>query len=221
MAPDAVALIFNEAVSPLVLRLISADGASIDLQNVQTHGPAVIARLPSIGGGTHAISWRVVSADGHPVGGSIVFSIGAPSPSGVAIEIGTPASVRASFGSCAGRSTSAFSWASAAASLRPGLAKASRWWDGPNGRSTSLSQSYSRYCRRAWTSGPRRLWRRPPPSRGPGSLAHGNRYNLCPHALQSGCCDGARSCLNPHSQPQRQARGHAWRSRCRSASRSP
>src|SRR3546814_16848039 len=28
--------------------------------------------------GTHLISWRVASLDGHPVGGTFVFSIGAP-----------------------------------------------------------------------------------------------------------------------------------------------
>jgi copper transport protein len=28
--------------------------------------------------GTHVLSWRVVSADGHPVGGAVLFSIGAP-----------------------------------------------------------------------------------------------------------------------------------------------
>ena len=29
--------------------------------------------------GTHVLSWRVISADGHPVGGSVMFSVGAPS----------------------------------------------------------------------------------------------------------------------------------------------
>src|SRR5262249_9186758 len=29
--------------------------------------------------GTHLLSWRVISADGHPVGGTLMFSIGAPS----------------------------------------------------------------------------------------------------------------------------------------------
>ncbi|MCG5482007.1 MAG: copper resistance protein CopC, partial [Ensifer alkalisoli] len=28
-----------------------------------------------LGRGTHVLSWRVISADGHPVGGSVVFSI--------------------------------------------------------------------------------------------------------------------------------------------------
>jgi CopC domain len=29
--------------------------------------------------GTHLVSWRVVSADGHPVGGALTFSVGEPS----------------------------------------------------------------------------------------------------------------------------------------------
>ena len=32
--------------------------------------------------GTHVLVWRIVSADGHPVGGSLVFSVGAPSAGG-------------------------------------------------------------------------------------------------------------------------------------------
>ena len=28
--------------------------------------------------GTHALSWRVVSSDGHPVGGTLIFSVGQP-----------------------------------------------------------------------------------------------------------------------------------------------
>ena len=32
-----------------------------------------------LGAGTHVLTWRVVSEDGHPVAGSTLFSIGAPS----------------------------------------------------------------------------------------------------------------------------------------------
>ncbi len=35
--------------------------------------------VPPLPDGTHVLSWRVISADGHPVGGSLIFSIGAPS----------------------------------------------------------------------------------------------------------------------------------------------
>ncbi len=51
-------------------------------------GPAAAAR--------HVLSWRVMSADGHPVGGALMFSIGAPSaqpPSGA--QSATDPAVRA------------------------------------------------------------------------------------------------------------------------------
>src|SRR5262245_52867854 len=78
-APSTMTLTFNETVAPLIMRLIKADGAAIDLQDVATEGGSVAIKLPTIGNGTQALSFRVVSADGHPVGGTIVFSVGAPS----------------------------------------------------------------------------------------------------------------------------------------------
>lgn len=43
-------------------------------------GDRVIVPMPADpGDGSWLLSWRVVSADGHPVGGSYVFSIGVPS----------------------------------------------------------------------------------------------------------------------------------------------
>jgi copper transport protein len=77
--PSHLVLNFNEPVSPLVLRLIDDDGRSITL-SYRVEDTAVIVDEPGdIGNGSHALSWRVVSADGHPVGGTILFSIGAPS----------------------------------------------------------------------------------------------------------------------------------------------
>jgi copper transport protein len=37
-------------------------------------------RPPGLGPGGHVVSWRVVSGDGHPIGGSVVFSVGAGGP---------------------------------------------------------------------------------------------------------------------------------------------
>lgn len=77
-APSTYSLTFSEPVSPLSLNLVTPDGASIPLerfalkdQTVEIVAPADLAQ------GTHVLSWRVISADGHPVGGSVVFSIGA------------------------------------------------------------------------------------------------------------------------------------------------
>jgi copper transport protein len=80
-APTEIRLTFNEPVSPLVMRLVNPGGAIIELKATQsTDGETIVLPLP-VGSspGTHLLSWRVVSADGHPVGGSVTFSIGHPS----------------------------------------------------------------------------------------------------------------------------------------------
>ncbi len=77
--PAMVVLRFNEPVAPLVLRLIGPDGAATDLAG-SVQADSVTVTLPAgLGEGTHLLSWRVASADGHPVGGTLTFHIGAPS----------------------------------------------------------------------------------------------------------------------------------------------
>jgi copper transport protein len=78
-SPARFVLTFDEPVSPLVIRLVGTDGTSVALSDYHLEGPALVIDAPPVGQGTHALSWRVISADGHPVGGTIVFSIGAPS----------------------------------------------------------------------------------------------------------------------------------------------
>jgi copper transport protein len=78
--PAVLTLTFNEPVSPLVVRLIGPDGKAIALRDVVTENATVTIPAPPMHErGTHVLSWRVVSADGHPVGGAGMFSIGAPS----------------------------------------------------------------------------------------------------------------------------------------------
>lgn len=83
----AVVLTFNEPVAPLQARWFLPDGTAMEVE-ARAEGEALTvirpAELPSgLPQGTHAVSWRVVSADGHPVGGTHVFSIG--------FETGAPA----------------------------------------------------------------------------------------------------------------------------------
>ena len=88
-APGHVQLRFNEPVSPISLRLIDAAGTTHDLA-IQSDGEAVEGTLPTdLPEGAQVLSYRVVSADGHPVGASFVFHIGhqgaapaAPAPAG-------------------------------------------------------------------------------------------------------------------------------------------
>src|SRR5258708_21878983 len=80
LPPAALPLTFNEPVSPLVVRLIGPDGAPLAPIAVTAQDTTVtISAPPGLRRGTHVLSWRVISADGHPVGGSLMFSIGARS----------------------------------------------------------------------------------------------------------------------------------------------
>jgi len=76
-APAVVSLTFNEPVSPNVLRLVTPQGQTVPLSAAARGDGATLAvTLPALGEGTHLMSWRVISADGHPVGGTLTFSVG-------------------------------------------------------------------------------------------------------------------------------------------------
>ena len=93
--PSLLRLTFSEPVAPLVLRLFRPDGSAVDLTGVHTRDAAVEIGLPDLHDGTSVLSWRVVSVDGHPVGGSVSFSIGAPSGEGARGDASdTPGAVR-------------------------------------------------------------------------------------------------------------------------------
>jgi copper transport protein len=77
-APDQVVVRFNEPVTPVSAQVLNATGDKItpaDPASVQ--GDELRIALPSqLAQGTYIASYRVISADSHPVGGSIVFSVG-------------------------------------------------------------------------------------------------------------------------------------------------
>lgn len=78
-APVDVRLDFNESVAPLVLRLFGPEGQARDLEGIAQNESVLIALPEGLGEGSWLLSWRVVSSDGHPVGGTVTFHIGAPS----------------------------------------------------------------------------------------------------------------------------------------------
>jgi len=79
-APAQFSLTFSEPVSPLVLTLVKPDGTPVPLTSFRLSDQTVEVDNPqALKSGTHVLSWRVISADGHPVSGSLLFSIGAPS----------------------------------------------------------------------------------------------------------------------------------------------
>lgn len=77
-APANVQLRFNEAVKPVTVSLIDATGLRRDDVVINAADQTITMTLPAnLPRGTQVVSYRVISQDGHPVGGSLVFSIGA------------------------------------------------------------------------------------------------------------------------------------------------
>ena len=87
-APTELVLTFNEPVSPLAVLLVGLDGASRPLDTVSAIGNALRIALPADqGAGTHVISWRAISADGHPIAGTTSFSLGAASAQPASVSV--------------------------------------------------------------------------------------------------------------------------------------
>ena len=83
-SPTRLRLVFNEALEPSLGRisLIGSDGVAIKLATAgDPHDVnALVAPLVRpLAAGAYRVDWRVVSADGHPVEGSYVFTIEPPS----------------------------------------------------------------------------------------------------------------------------------------------
>ena len=77
--PASIQLRFNEPVQPVVFRLLDAAGNTL----VDTDAARAVdsrVELPTGGDlpeGGYIVTWRVVSADSHPIGGSFRFAVGA------------------------------------------------------------------------------------------------------------------------------------------------
>lgn len=81
--PSTITLTFTEAVQipDGAIRMFDSNAKAVVLGKA-THGTSsstVTAPVPSIKDGTYVVTWRVVSADSHPVAGGFTFSVGTPS----------------------------------------------------------------------------------------------------------------------------------------------
>ena len=81
VAPEEIVLTFSEPVDPLVFRLSDPTGQVEMLPAAASASGSdtmrLVMKLPSgLVPGTHSLSWRVTSADGHPIGGGLLFSVG-------------------------------------------------------------------------------------------------------------------------------------------------
>lgn len=81
VSPDGVTLTFNEPVvlTPRGIEVLDAAGSPV-ASTARTEDALVEVDLgETLGAGTYVLAWRVVSADGHPLSGSVTFSVERPS----------------------------------------------------------------------------------------------------------------------------------------------
>jgi copper transport protein len=86
VAPEAVVLHFSEPVVPVAIRLHDAAGAVLASEPV-ARDHSVTLPLPPLEDGSYILTWRVISADSHPVGASFRFAVGGPLDAAAAPEI--------------------------------------------------------------------------------------------------------------------------------------
>ena len=84
-APDAVVITYSEPVSLTggSARVLNDDAEVVSAQASVRDGVVTIPLDSGLPNGTYTVTWRVISADSHPVGGASVFSVGAPSSNGL------------------------------------------------------------------------------------------------------------------------------------------
>ncbi len=83
-SPDAVEIVFNERLDNggaklLVLNESSKNVAKGELERIE-EGKGIRVGLTKLGEGHYTVSYSVISADGHPISGAYVFTVGNPAP---------------------------------------------------------------------------------------------------------------------------------------------
>jgi copper transport protein len=89
-APVEVVLTFSESVRkvPDRVRVIGPDGKRVDQGDARFDGAVVTIPVQQTGAqGTYLVSYRVISADSHPVTGGFTYSVGAPSTTPPTAEV--------------------------------------------------------------------------------------------------------------------------------------
>ena len=92
-SPGRATFTFNESVSlpPSGVQVFDADGDSV-ASSASSRDNVVTVEVPDhLSDGTYVVVWRIISADGHPVAGSLTFSVGKPSTRVVSPEPPEPA----------------------------------------------------------------------------------------------------------------------------------
>ncbi|HKT01656.1 MAG TPA: copper resistance protein CopC [Rugosimonospora sp.] len=95
-APTQILITFSEHVSPVDAKIRVISPQSKDIESGQPSVSGAVLRIPvraDVPHGTYLVSYRVISADSHPVGAGFTYSVGAPS------STGTPSGASANAGS--------------------------------------------------------------------------------------------------------------------------
>lgn len=82
-APDRVTLTFNETMQAdfSTVTVVGPDGAEWQTGGITASGGTISVALRPLGpAGRYEIGYRVVSDDGHPVTGTVAFTLTAPGP---------------------------------------------------------------------------------------------------------------------------------------------
>ncbi|NRG16329.1 copper resistance protein CopC [Rhizobiales bacterium] len=75
--PEELRLTFNEPVSPASIKWFAPDGGEHTVSSARSEKNDVVVPVPeTLARGTHLVSYRVTSIDGHVVAGSFAFSLG-------------------------------------------------------------------------------------------------------------------------------------------------
>ncbi len=81
--PPEVRLEFSERVEVAfgAVRVFDVDGQRVRAGSIRLadRDRTVVLPVPPLADGTYTVTWRVASADGHPLDGGFVFYVGAPS----------------------------------------------------------------------------------------------------------------------------------------------
>ena len=90
-APGEIALTFNEPVQVLALRIIDATGRDCSPPSPPAvrDGRVTWAMQHHLRDGRYLVSWRVASLDGHVIGGSFTFAVGAAGPGALPAAVGS------------------------------------------------------------------------------------------------------------------------------------
>lgn len=126
-APATVALTFSDPVAAQFVRVAVTTPAGTGTVAATTKGSVVTVPVPAQGPGAYRVVYRVVSADGHPVSGTLTFTVAgtptaSPSPSGTSAGASPSADA-----SSAGASPSASSIVAVPASGADGTDGGSGW----------------------------------------------------------------------------------------------